>query len=192
MKRTVISLLGLIAVFAGAATAQSNSFQSQIAPFLQPGGDETRPRVVEPVAVSANAAAAADTVSAELIAFAMVNQKRAENGLKPLTWSGDLEVMANRHSRDMAANKYFGHRGLDGSMVSDRADRSGIGRWRAIGENIAYNRGYKQPIERAVELWMGSATHRQNLLNDQWRESAIGVAIGADGAYYFTQVFLRK
>jgi uncharacterized protein YkwD len=190
--KTTIALLGLIAIFAGAAAAQSNSFQSQFTVNIQPGGDETRPRVIQPVADTATSASAAITASAEQIAFQMVNQKRADKGLQALVWSGDLEVMAHRHSQDMADNKYFGHRGLDGSMVSDRADRCGIGRWRAIGENIAYNRGYKEPVEKAVELWMESTAHRQNLLNDQWRESAVGVAIGADGSYYFTQVFLRK
>lgn len=190
MKRTAIALFGLITLFAGITAAQSNSFQSQIAGNVLPGGDETRPRVVSPTV--ARDAAVVNTASVEQIAFEMINQKRAENGLKPLAWSGELEVLAQRHSQDMADNKYFGHRGIDGSMVSDRADRCGIGKWRALGENIAYNRGYKEPVEMAVKLWMESTAHRQNLLNSDWRESAVGVAIGADGSYYFTQVFLRK
>jgi uncharacterized protein YkwD len=92
----------------------------------------------------------------------------------------------------MADNSYFSHRGLDNSMVSDRADRGGIGKWNAIGENIAFNRGYKDPISKAVELWMGSTGHRHNLLDDRWKESAVGIAIAADGSYYFTQVFLLR
>ena len=93
----------------------------------------------------------------------------------------------------MAQNHFFSHRGLDGSMVDDRAEQMGIYNWRAIGENIAFNRGYEQPAEWAVETWLESPTHRSNLLNKSWNESAVGVSIARDGSYYFTQVFfLRK
>lgn len=195
MKRTVITVLGLIAVLASAIAAQSNNYQNQTAVNVtsaSEGDGSTRPRLVEVKSAEVKASVIVNTASAERIAFGLINQKRAENGLKPLAWSDDIEAFARRHSQDMADNKYFGHRGLDGSMVSDRADRTGVTKWRAIGENIAFNRGYKEPIEVAVELWMQSPGHRQNLLNPDWRESAVGVAIAGDGSYYFTQVFLKR
>jgi uncharacterized protein YkwD len=77
-------------------------------------------------------------------------------------------------------------------MVNDRADSFGISKWRAVGENIAYNRGYANPIEFAVDRWMHSPGHRENILNARWKESGIGIAITQDGAYYFTQVFLQR
>ena len=77
-------------------------------------------------------------------------------------------------------------------MVDDRADKLGLGEWRAIGENIAFLKGFQNPVESAVEKWMQSTSHRQNLLNAQWSDSAVGVAITADGRYYFTQVFLLR
>jgi uncharacterized protein YkwD len=77
-------------------------------------------------------------------------------------------------------------------MVNDRADAGGVHKWKAIGENIAFNQGYKNPIEFAVERWMKSTGHRENILNDRWKESGIGIAITADGAYYFTQVFIER
>ena len=77
-------------------------------------------------------------------------------------------------------------------MVSDRADRAGLGRWRAIGENIAYNQGFKKPLDCAVEGWMNSPSHKENLLDPNWKESAVGIAVTADGTYYFTQVFLVR
>ena len=92
----------------------------------------------------------------------------------------------------MAEFSFFSHRGLDNKMVSDRADDSGLRKWRAIGENIAFNRGYQDPITKAVELWLDSPSHRHNMLDAGWLESAIGVAVAADGSYYFTQVFLKK
>ena len=192
MKKTITALFGLLALFAGAATAQIDSYQGQLAMNVSTSGDETRPRIVQLTPREVKAEAVADIVSTELSVFRLVNRKRVQFGLHPLEWNGDLEVLAQRHSQDMAINKYFGHRGLDGSIVSDRADRCGIRRWSAIGENIAYNRGYDEPMEKAIELWMDSPSHRQNMLNGQWRESAVGVAIAADGSYYFTQIFLKK
>ncbi len=195
MKRIAIAILGMLAVFASVAVAQTNNFQEPSSVNVAVQNDGTgysRPRVVETKAAEVKASVIVNTASVERIAFEMLNQKRAENGLKALTWSDDLEAIARRHSQDMADNKYFSHRSLDGAMVSDRADRTGLNKWRAIGENIAFNRGYKDPIEVAVKLWMESTGHRHNLLGDNWRESAIGVAIAADGSYYFTQVFLQR
>lgn len=130
--------------------------------------------------------------AAERTAFDLLNQKRAENGLKPLVWSDELATIARVHSRNMAERKFFGHRGLDNKMVSDRADDIGLKKWRSIGENIAFNRGYRDPIEKAVACWLDSPSHRRNLMNDDWRETAVGVAVAADGSFYFTQVFLRR
>jgi len=53
-------------------------------------------------------------------------------------------------------------------------------------------KGYSDPATMAVEKWMQSESHKKNILNDQWRESAIGVAVADDGAIYFTQVFITR
>jgi uncharacterized protein YkwD len=124
--------------------------------------------------------------------FALINQKRAEFGLQPIVWSDEVAKIARLHSENMAKYNFFSHTGIDGKMVNNRADLLGITKWTAMGENIAYNRGYQKPLECAVEKWMESPGHRENLLNDRWKESAIGIAVTADGTYYFTQVFLVR
>ncbi|HSK73011.1 MAG TPA: CAP domain-containing protein [Pyrinomonadaceae bacterium] len=132
------------------------------------------------------------TFDLERKAFELLNRQRAENNLSPLVWSDDVAKIARVHSENMAKHKFFSHQGLDGTMVNDRADSLGISKWRSIGENIAYNLGYQNPVEFAVERWMSSPSHRGNILNNRWQESAVGVAISKDGAYYFTQVFLLR
>ena len=124
-------------------------------------------------------------------AFEIVNERRRESGLPPVKWSDDMAKVARLHSENMAKLKFFSHAGQDGMMVSDRADNLGFYKWKAIGENIAYNRGYDNPADFACERWMLSPTHRENILNKRWQEAAIGLAI-ADGTYYFTQVFMQK
>jgi len=122
----------------------------------------------------------------------LINQKRAENGLSPVSWSDEVAKVARLHSENMVNFNFFGHKGMDGKNVDGRADSFGLTRWTRIGENIAYNRGYKNPVETAVEKWMLSTSHRENLLDDRWTETAVGIAVTDDGTYYFTQVFLRR
>lgn len=147
----------------------------------------TRPRIYE--TSNANSAAISNL---EKQAFELINKKRVESGLEPLTWNEDCAKIARLHSENMANNNFFNHAGRDGTMVNDRADAVGLSKWRAIGENIAYNRGYQNPIEAAVESWLTSSAHHDNILNNRWKESAVGIAVAANGAYYFTQIFLLR
>ena len=128
--------------------------------------------------------------SVERQAFVLLNAERTAKGLEELVWNDAVAEVAREHSRNMAEAKFFSHQGSDGSMVDDRADRMGLGNWSAIGENIAFLKGFDNPAEFAVEKWMQSPSHRKNLLGKNWRESAVGVAITPDGTFYFTQVFI--
>ncbi|MEZ5425932.1 MAG: CAP domain-containing protein [Pyrinomonadaceae bacterium] len=160
----------------------------------------TRPRIyVDPSAPKTDSgpivkAKVQNVRELERRAFDLLNQKRMEFGLTPVVWSDEVARIARIHSTNMARFNFFSHQGLDGLMVNDRAEMSGLKDWRRIGENIAYNRGYDDPVESAVVGWMKSASHRQNLLSNKWKESGVGVALAPDGkTYYFTQVFvLRK
>jgi uncharacterized protein YkwD len=130
--------------------------------------------------------------SLERQAFVLVNKKREESGLKDLDWNDQLEAVARLHSDNMAAYQFFSHKGLDNKYVSDRADAAHVGTWRAIGENIAFMRGYSDPVSMAVDLWLESPSHRHNMMDPNWNESAIGVGVSQDGSVYFTQVFLTR
>ena len=92
----------------------------------------------------------------------------------------------------MAEGGFFSHKGTDGSFVDQRAESLGMDNWASIGENIAFIRGYEKPADMAVEKWMQSPSHRNNLLSPRWREGAVGVAVGANGTLYFTQVFILR
>ena len=154
-----------------------------------------RKRVVQPEIVRVNSSgkpSASQILELEKFAFTAINQKRAEIGLPPLLWSDEVAKIARLHSENMVKYSFFSHQGIDGKRVDGRADSFGLTRWTTIGENIAYNRGYKNPVETAVEKWMLSPGHRENLLNNRWRESAIGIAVTDDGTYFFTQVFLKR
>ena len=155
----------------------------------------TRQRIVPNMPITANVDAvnpSEEKFSLERQAFDLINVERAKLNLNPLRWSDDVARIARVHSENMATFNFFSHTDLNGLLVNKRADVLGIKNWRAIGENIAYNRGYENPVESAVERWMESPSHRENLLNSRWRESGIGISVTKDGTYYFTEVFLLR
>lgn len=127
----------------------------------------------------------------EKAALEAINRTRAEKGLSQLEWNEKVAQVARLHSENMAHYKFFNHRGLDGLMVNERADSIGLP-WQAIGENIAYNRGYDDPVGFTVKRWMESPSHKDNIMDRRWRETGIGVIAAPDGTYYLTQVFLRQ
>lgn len=141
---------------------------------------------------SENSTKAAAALAIEQDAFQLINVERSLAGLPALKWNEKLAKVARLHSQNMANYNFFSHKGADGLMVDERADQVGLGKWQAIGENIAFMQGYPNPAAVAVEKWLLSASHRSNLLNPQWSDSAVGVAMTEDGKVYFTQVFLLR
>lgn len=124
--------------------------------------------------------------------FDLVNIERTSRGLRPLIWIDEAAATARDHSRHMAENSYLGHRDLAGKGVGDRSRKFGVKDWRWIGENIAWVSGQDDPATRVIECWMGSRGHRENILRSKFREGGIGMALAADGKYYFTQVFVLR
>ena len=181
MFKPIAAVSILLTAFLSAAFSQTTS-NTDTREFQVAAYTRVREAKVVPLAIA----------NVEKQAFDLINKKRAESGLEPLVWNDELSELARLHSQDMADQKYFSHRGSDGSMVDDRADKLGIKNWSAIGENIAFERGFNDAASFAVERWMESPAHKQNLLDKRWKETGMGVAILPDGTFYFTQVFLLR
>lgn len=115
----------------------------------------------------------------------LVNENRAENGLKPLTYDWELSRVARYKSQDMKDKKYFSHTSPTYGSPFQMIKSFGIS-YRSAGENIA--RGYATP-KAVVDGWMNSSGHRANILNSSF--TRIGVGYVADGNYW-TQMFISK
>ena len=100
--------------------------------------------------------------------------------------------MARAHSEKMARQNFFDHAGPDGQGLRERSRASGIAGFKALAENLAYNKGFADAASCAVAGWMRSAGHRENILNAQFTRAGIGVARTADGRVYITQVFIAR
>lgn len=149
---------------------------------------------------------------------ARINRARQAEGLAPLAWDETLAPLARLHSADMASRGYFAHTGPDGRDVNARAQKLNLtcereeGRltYRGFGENLYMSHRYagyetrttpagttvrydwlspEALVERAVQGWLDSPGHRQNMLGVQYRTHALGVALSRDAQVYFTSVF---
>lgn len=136
--------------------------------------------------------ATASVASLERRAFELINEQRAANGEAPLVWDAELCRMARMHSENMARMGFFDHTGPDGRDMRSRAHSSNVRGWSALAENIAYNQGYEDPAGFAVERWMRSPKHRDNVLNAVFTRSAVGIARSPDGRVFLTQVFVAR
>ena len=140
----------------------------------------------------AHASASFAATSPERRAFDLVNRERAARGEARLVWDDELASMARRHSENMARQGFFSHTDQAGRNTAARAADCGVCGWRALAENIAYNQGYDDPAAFAVERWMISVKHRENILRAGFTHAGLGIAKASDGTLYFTQVFVTR
>lgn len=119
-----------------------------------------------------------------------INKERIKYGLKPLQNDNKLAQVARRYSRLMAQRNFFSHTGVDGTTVVHRVRAGGIYYW-VVGENLFKSTNIPQPVPAAVEGWMKSPGHRENILRPVFRETGVGVW-RTGNTYYITQLFLRR
>ncbi len=191
MRSPFYTILLGIAFFAVPVFAQSEAKPQAILVGVIGNGKRT-PAAVRTVNASFASTSLGSASRVEARAFELMNAQRVANGLHSLHWDEQIVSLARTHSESMAEGKYFSHKDPNGGYVDSRASKLGIFNWMAIGENIAFMKGYDDPASVAVEKWMQSTSHKKNILSGQWRDSAIGIAVAADGSIYFTQVFISK
>ena len=114
-------------------------------------------------------------------------RKKAEKPLPALKMNPKLMEAARKHAANMAAQEQMDHV-LDGKNPADRAKAAGYA-FKALGENVAA--GQKAPKD-AVQAWMNSPPHRENILKDAYTEIGVAGVKGKDGLIYWAQVFGKQ
>lgn len=115
----------------------------------------------------------------------LVNEIRAQNGLKALSHNWELSRVARYKSQDMKDNRYFSHTSPVYGSPFQMIKSFGI-TYRSAGENIAKGQATPRAV---VNAWMNSSGHRANILNASFTQ--IGVGYVASG-HYWTQMFIGK
>ena len=101
----------------------------------------------------------------------LTNEKRATAGVGPLTTNATLSAAAQAKGADMLNKDYWAHISPDGTQPWYFFTSFGY-KYRYAGENLA--RDFSDPGS-AVEAWMASPSHKENLLSGKYKE--IGVAV---------------
>ena len=104
----------------------------------------------------------------------LTNQKRVASGLLPLSENSTLSQAAIAKGNDMFAKGYWAHFAPDGTSPWSFFLSFGY-KYRYAGENLA--RDFSDSTS-AVTAWMNSPTHRENILNPNYKEIGIGVVNG--------------
>src|SRR3989304_2374531 len=104
----------------------------------------------------------------------LTNQKRVEAGLPALEYSAPLTQAAKAKGEHMIAQDYWAHVAPDGTDPWSFFLNSGY-KYRYAGENLA--RDFTNPTS-AVDAWMASPSHRENMLSGKYKEIGIGVVEG--------------
>jgi uncharacterized protein YkwD len=111
----------------------------------------------------------------------LLNEQRADHGLKAFSQSVTLDRAADDYAADMVKRRFFDHVSPGGGTMMDRIKAAGwapSGTWSA-GENIAWGSGSLATPASIVNGWMHSAGHRANILNGSFSQIGIGIAAGA-------------
>jgi uncharacterized protein YkwD len=173
MIRIAIAAVLAAALFAPAASAAADTQQTQVAKAAKSCPD------ADLEATRGNLGRIRRAV------LCLHNEIRSQHGLKALRQNKRLGRAAVRHSRDMVVHDYFEHTTPKGVTMLDRILRSRYVRedqgW-VLGENLAWGTGTYGTPRGAVEAWMESAGHRENILRGAYRDVGIGVVLGVPGS----------
>ncbi len=90
----------------------------------------------------------------------LINQYRADNGLKPLKLDAELTLAAKAHARDLSKWDRISHYGSDGSNPWDRVKRTGY-KAKLAAENVGTG---QVNFEEVLRGWKNSPGHNKNLL----------------------------
>jgi uncharacterized protein YkwD len=129
----------------------------------------------------------------EALFLQLINQARANAGVKPLALDGELLDSSDAHSAWMDQTDTFSHTGVNGSSAGARMTTAGYG-WQRWGENIAYASGgmTEATVQKLHANLMNSPGHYANIINGSFEEIGIGLKEGTINGYnvvFVTQNF---
>jgi uncharacterized protein YkwD len=126
----------------------------------------------------------------EAVATCLLNYARGKEGLPPLPRSGPLDVGSSQKAWDIHACNDFDHYACG---KPPDADARSVGLTdRAFGENIYWGPQMYAPPRVAVDGWLNSEHHRENLFDPRWTAQGVAVLVvdsfrGSRGAIWVNE-----
>lgn len=106
--------------------------------------------------------------------LALINQERQARSLSALTLNDSLNSVAGLKVNDMLSQNYFDHTSPAGVTPWHWFKEIGYN-YVYAGENLAM--GFTE-TDAVFQAWMNSPTHRENILNSNYREIGLAVKAG--------------
>lgn len=116
----------------------------------------------------------------------LVNKIRVKNNLEQLSWGDTCADAADTRAEETKI--LYAHTRPDGSSWATACKAPSSGG--VSGENLAIGNAAVSPAS-TVALWMGSDTHRANILNSEYTKLSVGFDFDMDSEYrtYWSQFF---
>lgn len=193
MKYHLLCLLSILTITSGIKnTAQANQIvhhsnyqhsdsQTAISPLRSAAKIATSQKS-NLVAIHVQSSSSMTIAALERSIHKQIDQYRQSLNLPPLTIDPAISAKARAHSQKMAQSGTLIH-----TMDSVDIQR----KYPTAAENIASTQDYPHPDRIAVQDWIASQAHQQNILGN-YNLTGIGVAKNAQGEYFFTQIFIKK
>jgi uncharacterized protein YkwD len=145
----------------------------------------------------------------------LINKERIDHELTVLAFDERLSAIARGHSHDMASRGFFSHTNPEGRDATARGKLAGFTCRKQIarntfseglGENLFQDNLYsririsgnersydwntlEEIAAHSLKGWMNSPGHRRNILEKNYGQAGIGIAVSDDDKVYITQLF---
>lgn len=115
----------------------------------------------------------------------LVNEYRRQNGLEELKPFSKLQEVSKIKAKDLVENQYFSHTSEKLGTPFEMLEQNGID-YSTAGENLAGN----ITTEKAVEAWIHSPSHKENILDEKFNYTGICVMESPIYGKVFIQLFM--
>lgn len=115
----------------------------------------------------------------------LINEYRKENGLTELKALDKLQSNAKLKAEDIVNNEYFSHNSPNLGTPFEML-RSNNVEYTIAGENLAGN----ITPQKAVEAWINSPSHKENILEEKFEYTGICVIESPIYGKVFVQIFV--
>jgi uncharacterized protein YkwD len=146
-----------------------------------------------PPPAAAPAPGTADTIFASVAAALLdeANRARRAAGLPMLRADAALNRAAMHYAGELAVRRVLDHHSPTAGLetMTRRIEAAG-GSWRRAAENLARFTGTADEVAaEIIGLWLGSPSHRGNLLDRGFTHSGAGVARDRRGEWFIVQLY---